>query len=254
MISRYDVALDGNLLSEVNEAIYVHDINYTPAEIKDEFVYVAKRNGATLSNRRYDPCKVVVPFEIREYGIAERQSICQDVVRWAKNGGTLTAADRENQFLKCFCSNLPDINSVKNWTDSLNVEFTSRGIPFWQENDFATLTITGSSGNGTLYVPGSVDDAFVWVDVKANGNVSSIVLTVNGRKLTLSGISLVKNDVVSISYSDDGIQSIKKGSTSLLNKRSGVDDLLAKCGENNSVSVMATASVTATFKVRGMWL
>ena len=88
----------------------------------------------------------------------------------------------------------------------------------------------------------------------AGASLSSVSLTVNGRTLSLTGLSVSNGDTIKITYDDQMIQSIKVGTTSLLGKRTGVDDLIANSGEYNTVSFTSSASVTVTFKARGLWV
>lgn len=251
MISRYEVSLNQTSLSSIHPSILIHDIDYESPEISDETVTLAKRHGSILQKRYFDTAVVTITFEIHEYSTRVRQEICKNIVRWAKKGGQLETSDKEGQFLQCVCTKFPVIESARDWTDELEIEFTAYSIPFWQEKNLAVLAITGTSGSGSLFVPGNIDDALVSVSIKANSAISAVSLTVNGRTLSLTGLSVSSGSTIEITYDANAIQSIKVGSTSLLNKRSGVDDLLAKCGEYNSISISASASVTATFKVRG---
>ena len=254
MISRYAVTLNGIALSELSADILILDVGYAQPSYNDRSYSVAKRHGSRLIDRKFNSAGVTVTFEIHAYDIRQRQAICNAVCAWAKNGGVLETNDREGQYLQCVCTGFPSVESARNWTDPLTIEFSAYAIPFWQEKLPQTVALTGTSQSGTLYVPGNVDDALVEATIKANASVSSVALTVNGRTLTLSGLSLSTNGTITITYDTEGIQSIKQGSTSILDKRTGVDDLLAKCGEINDVSITASASVTVTFSVRGYWL
>lgn len=254
MRSRYSATLNNISLESINDDILILDIQYKATSFNDNTFNVAKRNGARFVDRIFETNEVSITFEIHSYSTQKRQAICNDVVRWAKNGGILETSDRVGQFLQCVCTGFPVIESSKNWTNPVTITFTAYAYPFWQEKEPSKLTLTGSSQSGTLYVPGNVDGAFVSASIKANASLSSVALTVNSRTLTISGLSVSANQTINIAYDENAIQSIKVGSTSLLNKRTGVDDLLAKCGENNSISVSASASVTATIQVKGMWI
>lgn len=255
MTTRYEATLNNVTLSSLDTDIIIHDISYSNANIKDETLSVAKRNGLRLMRRSFNSIKVSIVFEIHAYDVAERQSICQAVCTWAKNGGTLKTSDRTGVFLRCVCSKFPSISSAKNWIDELEVEFTAYAIPFWQDNSKTSIALTaGTSGSTTQTISGNVDGALVEADIVANASLTSVALTVNSRTLTLSNLSVSSGSTIKITYNSDGIQSIKVGSTSLLNKRTGVDDLLVNCGESNTFSFTSSASVTVTFKVRGLWV
>lgn len=253
MKSRYEAYLNGEALSAVNPDIYIHNISYGVPSVQYSTFTVAKRDGARIHRKYTDSISVKISFEIHTYDIVKRQTICGAVARWARNGGELQTNDRKGQRLRCVCASLPVVNSVRDWTEALEMEFTAYPLPYWEEESYAVTTLTaGASGNGTLNVAGSVDGAFVEADIVTNASVSSVSLTVNGKTLTLSGLSVASGKTIKITYNDDMIQSIKVDNTSLLNKRTGVDDLVAHCGANY-VSYTASASVTVTFKARGLW-
>ena len=254
MNSRYEVLLNGISLSSVHPNILVLDVNYQPPETGFSTYNVAKRNGARIHKENTSSISVGISFEIHSYSVVERQHICNMVSLWAKNGGLLEINDRPGQRMRCVCSQKPSIQSARNWTDPVTVTFTAYTLPFWEESEYAVKAFSaGTSGDGFLYVPGSVDGAMIEADILANATLSSVSLTANGRTLTLSGLSVSSGSTIKISYTDDMIQQIKVGTTSLLNKRSGADDLIAKCGELNSVSFSSNASTTVTFKARGLW-
>ena len=254
MISRYEAYLNNIALSSVDPKILILDIQYSAPSIKNEGYTLAKRNGTYIYNRYTDKTSVSISFEIRAYDTAERQAVCNEICKWAKNGGTLQTSDRPGQRLRCICDAFPTIASARNWTDALQIVFTAYALPFWEEETEKTLALTGASASGSLYVPGNIDGALIEASVKANAALSSVNLTANGKTLSLSGLSVSSGQVINITYDNALIQSIKVGSTSLLNKRTGADDLLAKCGENNVLSMSASASVNVVFKVRGLWL
>lgn len=254
MISRYEVSLNDVPLGNISPYILILDVRYTPPAISNETYTVAKRHGARIHRRYVDKSTVTIDFVIRAYDIRHRQEICNRIVKWAKNGGVLWVNDRPGQRLRCVCDSFPVIMSALKWTDKLSIAFSAYALPFWEEVLPASLKLTGTSAKGSLYVPGDVDGAMIEATVKADASLSNITLAANNRLLTLSRLSVAAGQTITVTYDDEMIQSIKVGSTSLLDKRTGADDLLANCGENNALSVSANAPVTVTFKVRGLWL
>jgi len=254
MINRYEAVLNGVPLSGISADILIVDIKYTPPAFQDEIYTVAGRRGGRIYRRNVDQLKVSISFMIRAYDVMERQQICNAVQQWAGKGGVLQINDRENQRLRCVCSELPVISSALKWTGVLSVGFTAYSLPFWEELVPSVISLSGTSGNGNLWVPGCIDGAMVEVDATANASVTSLSMTVNGRTLTLSGLSVSAGQTIKIAYDDDMIQSIKVGNTSLLTKRTGVDDLEADCGQNNSFSFTSDGAVSVDFKVRGLWV
>lgn len=253
MISRYEAVLNGKPLSAVSADILIMDIAYPPASISFSTYKGAKRHGNRVYREYVDHRDVVITFAIRAYGIQDRQAVCNAVQRWAKGGGVLQTNDHEGQRLRCVLSNPPTIQSALKWTDPISMTFTAYSLPFWEEITPATLSLSGTSASGFFYVPGSVDGANFEVDAVPSGALTALNLTANGKTLSLTGLSVASGTKVSIAYDDDMIMSIKAGNTSILNKRTGADDLPVKSGESNSVSFSANVSCAVTFKGRGLW-
>lgn len=254
MISRYEVYLNGVALSSVNPDILILDVQYSPANFTTETYTTAKRQGARIHRRYVDKASVTVSFAIRKYGIQDRQTVCADVVAWAKNGGVLQTNDRNGQRLRCVCETFPVVQSVLRWTDPLTMTFSAYALPFWEEETPSVLHLTGTSDGGTLYVPGNIDGAMIEATVTANASLTSVNLSANGKTMILSGLSVASGETIVLSYDDEMIQSIKVGTTSILNKRSGPDDLLAIGGATNAFAFTSDADADVDFKVRGIWL
>lgn len=253
MISRYEATLNGMPLSAISADILILDIAYPPAEISFSTYRGAKRHGNRVYREYVDHRDVTISFAIRSYDIVERQTICNAVQRWAKNGGVLQTNDHEGQQLRCVLLSPPSLQSAKKWTDPITLTFRAYAMPFWEDVIPTILTLSGTSKSGTLYVPGSVDGGCFEIEAVPSGTLTTLNLTTNGKTVTLSGISVSSGTAVKIEYDDEMIMSIKAGNTSLLNKRSGADDLPMLCGENNAVSFSANVSCSVTFKGRGVW-
>lgn len=250
MTSRYNVYLNNVALSSLNTSLYVSDISYAPVQEEISVANFAGRSGALVTNRRKPQTTVTVTFELHIYGTQARQNACADVIAWAKDGGILTTSDRADQYLQCVCTKLPAIESALKWTDNLTVEFTAYAIPYWQSVTPDTATVTGS---GSLFVHGNGGKAMVNAEITAGASLTALSIAVGDTTIALSNISLSANDVVNISHDANGILSIKKGTTSLLDKRTSAssDDLLAECGATNTVTVSENA--TAVISVKGVW-
>lgn len=254
MISRYDVFLNGVSLNAISPEILIHDIQYPNLTIRNETFALARRQGAHITNRYLGSNSVSVLFEIQSYDVNERQDVLGRVVRWAKKGGVLQTTDRRGQRIRCICEQFPRITSAKNRGQEMQITFSAYSLPFWESVSPARLTLTGTSTNGSLYVPGNVDGAFVELTATANGALTNITFTAGETELTLSGISLTSGQKIVIAYDDDMIQSIKRGNTSLLDKRTGNDDLIVNSGEISTFAITANVACTVEYRVRGLWL
>lgn len=254
MISRYEATLNGIAMSTISPDIYIQDIQYQPPRITNTSITIANRQGSNINKRYTDKASVAIYFEIRAYSIAQRQAVCSKIVNWAKKGGILRINDRIWQRLRCICETFPVITSVRNWTESLQIVFSAYDLPYWESVTPSELQLSGTTGSGTLYVPGTYDSSLVEVTAVAGGSLSSISFTANDYTLSLTGLSVSSGQMIKIRYNDRMIQSIKVGNTSLLTKRSGADDLKALCGETNSFQFTANVTTDVTFSTRGLWI
>lgn len=254
MISRYEATLNNVALSSIDGSIYIADIQYASPSIQTQTVQAAKRQGAFVTDRRQEKSSVTVTFEIRKYGIADRQSVCQAIVKWAMNGGILETNDRPGQRLRVICGQPPVVESTMHWTDELSVVFDAYSPPYWEEKTAATQTLTGSDADGTVSVPGSIGKAPVDVTITPSSTLTGITIYAGDTYLSLSGISVTSSQTVEIFHDENGFLHIESAGGSLLNKRTGSDDLLVQSGRMEGLSVSANVSVTAVFSVRGYWL
>lgn len=257
MRSRYQVVLNDVSLAEISPKIIILDVNHEAPEFRRTSSQLANRNGLFIGNdQTVSGASVSVTFEIHEYSISKRQEICQSVVAWAINGGVFQVNDRPNQRLICKCDKLPAVESVQKWTEEFTVVFTGYEHPLWEDLYPSTAVLSGTSGNGSLYAPGNGMTSFVEVTVTPVSTVQNITLTVGNTSITLNGCGATTTEPIKISYDDLGFQSIKRGDVSIMDKRTGAssDDLVAQCGKPNDISFSASASVSVTFSVRGVWL
>lgn len=253
MKTRFIVALNGISLESLNENIAVTDIAYPPSATEYTVANFAGRSGGMAVRNHKRELTVTVTFELHEYGTQQRQNACQEIIRWAKNGGKLHTSDRPDQYLQCVCTKLPSVESASKWTDGLKVEFTAYAVPYWQGLYPSKLTISGASAEGVIFVPGNAETR-PNVKITANTAITSLTVSFGNTSIALTGLETAADDVITIAHDENGILSIKTGTTSLLSKRSvtSSDDLVAECG-NIPVTVTASGSVTAEFTAKGVW-
>ena len=254
MISRYSVALNGEPLSEIDGRILILNISHADPTAETDTATLGSGEGSIVTGQHRDSASVTINFELHVYSTAERQDVCQQIVSWAKKGGILTTNDRPGQRLVCTCEKLPFIDSARDWTAPLAVTFTARRNPHWEEEEEKKFTLSGKTTTGTQEIPGNIGEAKVTCSVLARGTLTSLKITAGSTMIDLQGISVASGGTVTIDYKDGNLR-IRSGSTSLLSKRTGAssDDLLAVCGETVNFGIIANASVTATFGIRGCW-
>lgn len=248
MISRYEAWVDGVALSSIDPSIYVLDIQPGENNPSIRTSKVAGRAGARVTKRVHESLSVNVIFEIHEYDTVKRQAVCNKVKAWA-NGKFLTVSDRPDQQLRCVCTNYPSANA-KAWTEPLTIGFAGYNPPYWEDKKETVIKTTSSK---SALVPGNAPETLVSATITVGASISSLTVQTGVKSLVLA-VSAVSGDKVYIGYDDNNILYIKKGTTSILDKRTGDDDLSVPCGAFSEFSVAASGSVTAEFRLRGCWL
>lgn len=251
MRSRYSVAMDGVQLSSVHEMLQVLDIHYENSGIQRNTARRAIGSGMYLSNPYMQSTSVTVEFELHIYGTAERQTALQNVIKWA-HGSILTTSDRPGQQLHVVCDSYPAIESVMRWTDAITITFTAYALPYWEEAQPLTVTVTDDGSR--VAIPGNVSEEGAKVDAQITANEALTKLTVSAgdTSISLDGISVAADDVITISHDENGHLRIMQGYNSLLDKRTGDDDLTVQSGARSTFSV--TGNATCVFSVRGLWM
>ena len=254
MISRYEAYMDGTSLSSIHPNLLILDIGHEVSSFSVSAESIAKRDGLMVLARKRAKTVVTISFMLRIYDIAERQRVLQQIQRWAK-GSVLETNDRPGQELYVSCDEFPMIGSARDWLEELTMSFTTYEKPYWMEKTYASVSLTaGTSGSGSLYVPGNAGETFVEVTATPSSSMANITLTVGNTSMTLTGVSATSSQPITIRYDNQNILHIKRGTTSVLDKRTGSDDLLAECGTPVSVSFSSSVSCTVVFRAKGVWL
>lgn len=253
MKSRFSVVLNDIALEGLNEDICITDISYPAPAAEYAVSQYAGRSGGVAVRTPKREAVVSVTFELHIYSTQQRQNACQEIIAWAKAGGRLQTSDRVDQYLQCVCTKLPSIGSALNWTEQLTVEFTAYAVPYWRGVIPSKTTISGASAQGVIFVQGNAETR-PSVKITANAAITELTVGFGDTSITLSGINLAAEDVVTIEHDANGILSIMQGQTSLLNKRTALssDDLIADCG-NIAVTIEADGEAVAEFGAEGGW-
>ena len=253
--AKYEAWLNGEALSNISPEIYISSIKATPPKATLKASEIANRPGQRLNSVRWKDATVTISFVTRKIAGHDRQAIVQDVYAWAASGGTLEISDRPGQQLHVICTSPPYITDTCDFTEPITVVFQTTDKPFWEEKQVTTTTLTaGTSGSGTIFVPGNAGKALVEVTATPADSSANLSFTVGSTTITLTGCNATSSNPLTITYDGNEIQSIKVGTTSVMDKRTGSDDLLAVCGASNTVSFTASASTAVTYSVRGLWM
>lgn len=251
--TKYEAWMNGEALSGISPDLYISSIKATPPKATVTASEMAKRNGEHIDSIRWKGTSVSISFILRKSTGKIRQEIVQKVCAWAAKG-VLEISDRPGQQLRVVCINPPYVDDSCSWTTPITITLQTADFPFWESKTPASLTLSGSSGSGNLYVPGNAGEAYLEATITPGNSMANITITSGSTSITLTGVGATSANPLVIAYDGNGFLTIKVGTTSVLNKRTGADDLVVECGKINAISYTASASVTAVFRARGLWM
>ena len=257
MTSRYRIKVNSVHLDSISKKILILDIGETMPDLNFKQQSNANLNGYEFTDVFVGQRTVTVTFEIHEYDIEKRKSICQEVNEWAAVGGRIDINDRgKTHLIRTECTQYASIESAKNWTDPLTVVFSTTVNPYWISDTPKTVAISGAGTTGTLKMDGDVGYALVDVEVTAATKITMCKLICGNTKLVLKGFDCPKNKTVDVDYIKDRYLRLRandRNAMPFLQSESS-DNLLARCGKNNSVEFSVNGSATVVFSARGCWL
>lgn len=256
MARHVDAWMDGIRLADLG-AILIQEVNEPAADQEITYGNRPGRAGRDVLVNKRRLLKVTIGFAIRElFNLSKRREILQAVAGWA-SGSILELSNHPGQQLHVQQKSAPSLGSVRDYTQVMNIEFEASVIPFWEEKVPATYSMNGTSGSGTMHIPGTVDQAPVELTFTPSGTLTSLTVTASCKGVTqqiaLTGMS-VTGPVVFGRDSEDRL-TIKTGNTSLMRYRTqaSADDLLIPCGLA-TVSFSANVTGATSFSARGRWL
>ena len=258
MMTRYEARLDGKSLSALDPSIYIRDIAYGAPKYTQTETDVPGRDGQRVSGRHAQSTSVTISFEIHEQDTRRRREVCRRVQEWAMRGGALTTRDRPGQRLCVTCDSPPVISSALKWTQTLKMTFTARAQPFWEDEWPRSATLSGASASGSLYAPGFGAQTRVEAVVKntSGETLNALTLGAGGTTFDFTELALASGETLTIDYDEEGLLRIRAGDASKMSCRTADsdDDLRLETGKTSELTVTAEASVSATFKARGLYL
>lgn len=254
--SRFEAWMNGEALSSISPNLFITEIKYTPAEPEIRTIETVRRMGEHIESVKWKGAKVDISFILRKTTETERQNTVAQAAAWAQ-GGFLQISSRPGQRLHTVCIAPPYVPDECKWTDVVTMTMQTFQKPFWEELNQAEVTLNGTSGEGTLYVPGNIGEALTEVTAApTTGTLNNITVTVGNTTITLNGVNATVGEPLTIAYDNQNILSIRRGNTSVMDKRTGgsADDLRAGCGKNNGVSFNGSVNTTVRFTARGAWI
>lgn len=253
-MNRYDVWLDGINIRDCDPRIIVGEITEAAPKEKVYVTVMGYTHGSRLSRTTRQSLSVSVDIGIKETDMRERDAVYQSIRKWGRGSAYLTTSAREAQRL--YVEEMGIKTRGEKWTETITLTFTAYAKPFWENVGARSASVSAAtSGSTTLSALGNADECTVDAEITAvGGTLNTLTVAVGDTEMAFTGLGIAEGEKLTIAHTEAGFLTIKNGSTSLMDKRTGDDDLIAEPGSGNTVSFIADVTCTAKFSARGRWL
>ena len=246
MILSKRAALGGVQLDELHESIVIQRVD--PGTPQRNISAVAMMGGAgqRITGDHWETLDIIVEFGINlpKRQMELRRQVFEMVTAWALRGGWLTVNWMPNRRVWVDRVELPNGGDMWEWTNTYTITFRAYSVPFWQEENPASVAANLTSGSVVLGVGGNVQTVIDLTFKNTSGStINTFSVSAGGNTISLSDIGLLNGETLQIHHGTDGLLRIVIGSRSVYNKRAagGADDLYVQPG-NVTVSVTAGGS------------
>ena len=257
MILTRRAALGTKQLDEAHEAIVIRGVEPGKTERKVGTAQRMNGYGSRITNSSWNMVEAKVTFAINipKWEPDARAEAFDAACAWAQRKGWLMLTGAPGRRLYVNEVVLPDRGDLWDWTKDYTIGFQAYDVPFWQDTEPETVvTDTISKGNVSIAVPGHVNTVLdATFQNKRGKTINKLAITADGNKFTFTDLGLGGSDTLTISHGTNGILQIKIGSTSILAKRTGADDLILRPG-NRTVTIDAERAGKLTLMAAGRYV
>lgn len=256
MILTRRVTVDGVQLDALHSAIVIRRVD---TGVPHETVGAVNRMGGAgqrMTMRHWETLEVGVTYaiDVPKRQLALRRQIFDAVNTWALKGGWLTTTSQPGKRMWADKVVIPSSGDLWDWTDEYTITFRAYGVPFWQDAEATTVTETLTDGSVSINVGGNVESVLDATFKNTSGSaIDTFTISAGGNTLSLSGLGLANGDTLTIEHGTDGLLRIHTGNASVLDKRSGSDDLYVTPG-TKTVTVTAGGAGILTVSSIGRYV
>jgi hypothetical protein len=257
MILSKRVALGGVQLDELHERIVVLGVDPgTP----DESISTVSRMGGfgqRVTGEHWETLDVTVTYgiDVQKREMELRRQIFDAVNAWARTRGWLTVNWMPNRRMYVDKVVTPSSGDMWDWTQKFDIIFRAYNVPFWQDeipNQAARSLIT--SGSTAVIIGGNVQSVLdVEFRNRSGMTINNFAISAGGNSITLSNMGLGGSETLAFSHGTDGLLRITAGGRSVLDRRTGADDLYVNPGTVN-VSISTERSGDLTVRNYGRYI
>lgn len=258
MILTRRAALDGVQLDSIDNRILIQGIETQAQKSSIQAQALWGTDGSRVTGEYRESLDIILRFTINEktYRPGERVKVLEKVNSWAAAGGLLTIGYKTDRQIRVILAQSAEEGDAMS-RGTYSITFRAFGVPYWQEDPPHKTQINGSSGSRAFGVGGStrtvMDASF---RNTSGGTINNLEIRAGDSVFTFTGLGLGNGQTLIIDHPDDGRRSVLRcriGSTSVLGKRTGSNDLYVRPGER-SVSFTASGSGVMEFSCRGRFV
>lgn len=249
------VALGGQQLDQVDDAVVIRSINTGATRETVQAVSMMGGSGQRVTGRHWDTIDVSVNYAINipKKQQTARRAVFDAVNAWAMAKGWLTVNYMTGKRLWVDSVTLPGSADLWDWAEEFTITFRAYAVPFWQDVD--PVTSTGES----ITVPGMTETVCDAELANESGEtIDSLTLQIGSSSFSFTGLGLTDGETLKIGHENDGtlfirIYASESSYRSVFDKRTGgsSDDLYVTPG--SKLITVSAEGVTWSVSCRGRY-
>lgn len=257
MILSRRVALNGQMLDELDDAIVIRSIN--PGTPKENITATDRLGGvgSRITGEHWQMLEMIVTYAINipKRMLAERRAVFDMVNAWAVQKGWLTINYMENRRLYVDKVILPDVGDLWEWNGEYTITFRAYNVPFWtSETPTSVKSGTTSGGSVWIEVEGTTESVLdIDFENRSGMKINNFWVQANGNRITMANLNMGGRETLKIHHGTDGLLRIELNGSSVYEKYSGADDMYVNPGRVK-VEFSADRAGILTAQSFGRWI
>ena len=236
MILSKRAALNGVQLDELHEAIVIQRIDPGTPVMNRAATNMMGGAGQRITSEHWETLDITIEYGINlpNTEMILRRQIFDMVTAWAFGGGWLTVNWIPDRRVWVDRAEIASSGDMWEWTDNYTITLRAYSVPFWQDETPSSATLP-QVANGSIYVDvGGVVQSVLDIEFanQSGTTIKNFRVSVGENEIVLTGIALGASETLKISHGTDGLLRITAGGRSVLDKRTGADDLYVMPGHN----------------------
>lgn len=249
--------LNGIGIKSISRHVNLVDVIQYPPERDIQAEERAKYHGMRYLGTTIEKRVIEVLFDVKVKDKALRQIILDELLGTFDANGELELQSRDGQYINVICTSAPAADSMRDYTNTLTLEYTSFD-PFWKttERAMATDNLVAETESEISIIPsGNAEQTFLEFELEntSGSTIDDFTIDVNGYAFTFASLGLAAGKTLICAYDSEGYLTLTIDGASVMDKRTGDDDLLLNIAESNTVAATAEYAATLTLYARGLW-